>query len=233
MGDWLNVVSVFANLVLAFVAIVALVMTMKQAGDNQRQFLENQRQAKESFEAGKRPFLFPDDPLSLITDNGGSLLFNFDELDNFRSPITVKNGGTGLAFNVRGVLMQPRIESDLGIRPGVRSFALHSPLPVGQLVRDETVAGPTSFGWDTTVDNNPEHTLSAPVGAIARLTLTYQDIFGRTLASQFDYVTYRTKETMWEFRGLFTEHVRSIAEIQREFDYENLRIQRAFQARGE
>jgi hypothetical protein len=165
------------------------------------QFRQSQQQQQESLEASQRPYLYPFGELDVVrAQPSGNLAFDFDRLDPGQA-VQIKNSGAGIAFNVRGALLQARPpgRTPPALAPRLRSITLGDPLPVGA---DETVqsyAGPFLFGWDSAVSNDLSDTLVAPEDAIVRLTLTYQDIFGYTHASQFDYIDRGVSGPRWQF----------------------------------
>lgn len=206
MPGWLTILSAVANVVLAAVAVAALWATIWLIRENKAQFLQHQQQLQDALGASQRPCLIPFGELEL-EDGISGRYFDFDHLDPGQ-PVRIRNSGSGIAFNVRGVLMQPRphVEAALAQAPRARSMVLDAPIPPGATAGGDekgvaSMAGPSVFGWDTHVGEDARDTLAAPENALVRLTLTYTDVFGHVHASQFDYVEHRSTEAHWVFVG--------------------------------
>ncbi len=202
-------------------------VSQEQVRISREQFRQSQQQLQETLEASRRPFLFPCSPLTLKSDTYG-LSFDFEQLDPGET-VKLKNDGTGIAFNVWGTLVQPRprVETELHLAPRMRSVVLEAPLPPGDEVEVATKAGPFAFDWNVLVGDDPRNTLCAPrtptleeqlkqqtYHVVARLTLTYDDMFGRTHASQFDCI----EQGRWVFHGFLPKIGRGLEALAREQD---------------
>jgi hypothetical protein len=206
--------TAFGTILLAIVAAAAFGTNIWQVTTSKRQFRASQQQQQESLEASQRPYLYPINPLDVDKHENGTLSFDFERNDPGQV-VEIRNGGAGIAFNVRGALVQPhpRVETGLAHRPRVRSIVLDDPLPAGVDAAPKSYAGPFVFGWDTAVDSDPSNTLVAPEEAIVRLTLTYQDVFGKTHGSQFDYASPGVTGPRWVFHGFRPKVLHDIAAI--------------------
>jgi hypothetical protein len=225
---WLGA-SAIGTLTLAMVAAGALVANVWQVRTSERQFRESEQRGQDTLEAGQRPYLYPFGQLDVDKHDDGSLSFDFNRNDPGQL-VEIRNGGAGIAFNVRGALVQPRprVETGIAHRPRVRSIVLDDPLPVGVDAAPQSYAGPFVLGWDTAVDTDPSNTLVAPVDAIVRLTLTYQDVFGRTHASQFDYASPGVTGPRWVFHAFLPKVQHDLAALAALRDVEIAASQAAF-----
>lgn len=231
MTDFWLAASAIGTLLLAVVAAGALVANVWQVKTSERQFRESQQRGQDSLEAGQRPYLYPFGQLDVDKHDDGSLSFNFEHLDPGQV-VAIRNGGAGIAFNVRGALAQPRprVETGIAHRPRVRSIVLDDPLPAGVDAAPQSRAGPFVLGWDTAADTDPSNTLVAPQDAIVRLTLTYQDVFGKTHASQFDYASRGVTGPRWVFHAFLPKVQHDLAALAQQRDVEIAREQAAFLA---
>lgn len=174
--------------------------------ESQRQFLEAQEQAREDQEesrrqfleaqyAADRPILVPLPRMRIPLDGGEPERIYWDDT---RLPIEIRNVGPGIATNVWGVFMPPQ---PLPLSSHQYSLRLVAPLSSGDTVGrwEQFSRGGTMFNCDDKVSGYslcvprelaPEENfnqLDRRDRRIARLTLTYHDIFGRKHASIFDY----------------------------------------------
>jgi hypothetical protein len=79
-----------------------------------------------------------------------------------------------------------------------------------------------------TVDGDPRNTLAAPPDALARLTVTYEDVFGRTHASQFDLVEDPATAVRWAFHGFLPGITQDLAALAHERDQQIAQRRAAF-----
>jgi len=204
MAQWQEVAGITNSLLAFFTLCVLLVygylayLTRQQVKASQ----DGARTTQDTLEASQRPFLFASSPLTLIQDSFGPRI-EFEGLDPGQA-ITLRNGGTGIALNIYGALLEPPPRSDAGVRhtPRMRSVVFDAPLPPGKEDTKPSKAGPYSFDWETFVGDDPHNTLSAPriptpaeqrqqqmYRVVARLTVTYDDISGKTHA-KLDFVRF-------------------------------------------
>ena len=188
----------------------------KAQAESQRQFLASQKQTQEALEEGRRQFLEAQYaacrpllvPVAEFPGNPGIGPF-LDEVNwNVDSKsIWLRNVGTGIATNIWGVLMQPETMPPPNIQ---YAGFVGSPIsPTDHSLEVLFLRGRTKLTCEDTID---EHTLCVPKDLspkqdfeqnargdkyLARLTLTYHDIFGRKHASIFDF----TKRGVWVNRA--------------------------------
>lgn len=151
--------------------------------EGQRQFLEMQYNAS-------RPLLVPSTTdLSAQYVETEPLTFEWESDTTF---VTIQNVGTGLATNIWVTLLPPMPELE---RNHQYVTQLGAPVPVQTEAFKIYLHRDVSSFEET--DKIGEHTLYVPteratrttdrsVSYLARMTITYQDIFGRTHASIFD-----------------------------------------------
>jgi hypothetical protein len=229
MTDFWLAASAIGTILLAVAALAALGATIWQVRMNEREFRESRQQVQDNLEASQRPYLHPFGSLEVNLSTDGNLSFEFSHQDPGQS-VKVKNSGAGIAFNVRGAVVQhrPRVKTELRHPPQVRSIVVDDPLSVGDDAEPLSRGGPFQFGWDTTVGSDPDDTLAAPEDTIARLTLTYQDVFGNTHASQFDYTNRGVTGPRWVFHRFLPKVPHDLEALARQHDFQNLRNQTAF-----
>lgn len=224
--DWTAVVTIVtavATLVTAGAAVLVIFIYRKQVAIGQEQVQVSQKQANLALEAlydSHRPLICPSGTLP-ITE--GNLDWNLKEYE-----VALQNVGSGIALNVCGVMMSPRptipphmLEPryTLWREPRILSNAPEKPYKMRLGV--VTISGEAEIGKEK------KYTLFAPqkptdlqlrldmaYNIIARLSLTYQDIFGWKHASIYDYIDLYG----WQ-------HVASIPKIA--IDLEDLERQRA------
>jgi hypothetical protein len=181
---------------------------------SREQLQQSQKQVQETLDASVRPFLFPTTPLNVTVGSDGSSNFDFGQLDvNWtddmedelgRSPVLVlKNVGSGIALNIVALLAppRPRDKEYLKTAPPVRYSIFDTALPPGGEAKQPHLTGGFVIGWDTIIGNDPRNTLVAPARlspeevinehkyhVFARLTITYDDIFGTTYFTQWDFI---------------------------------------------
>ena len=172
--------------------------------ESRRQFLVAQRQIREAYEEGRKQFLevqyaqYRPLLVPLFADRGEPpITIDWSTEDKL---MRVQNVGTGVATNIWGVFMP-------STRNGaIPQYSKHFPVPIyaGESLSSAVpysqyfTRGGTIFDGDDKID---EHSLCVPEErapaqnsnhssrrdrCIARLTLTYHDIFGRKHASIFD-----------------------------------------------
>jgi len=229
MTDFWLAASAIGTLALAITAAVAIGMNMRQLNESKREFRASQQQQQENLEASQRPYLYPVGPLE-VSMYDGNLAFDFEHLDPGQD-VQIKNSGAGIAFNVRGALVQapPRVRTGLAHPPRVRSIVVDDPLSPGEVTEDVlSRAGPFQFGWDATVGSDRSDTLAAPADAIVRLTLTYKDVFRHTHASQFDYAHRGVTGPRWVFHRFHPNVAYDLGALAGQHDQVSARNQAAF-----
>ena len=134
--------------------------------------------------------------------------------------VPVSNGGAGAAFDLCGVLLG--IADDPAILPNRFTLWKDIPLPAAAS-RDAILAhGMTMISGTARIGGSPLQPPPKPnpgevmIGAIpwyiARLTLTYKDVFGRKHAAMFDY----SSQERWE-NAVFLDNVEhDLADLDRE-----------------
>jgi hypothetical protein len=216
------------NSLLAFFTLCVLAVYVYLAYLTRQQVKASQGQVRatqDTLEASQRPFLFPNSTLTLVSGEGYGRRFEFEGQDPGQK-ITLRNGGTGIALNVYAALVEPHPRSDAGVvhNPRMRSVVFDAPLPIGEEFTEDSKGGPFSFGWDTFAGDDPRNTLSAPqiptpaeqrqqqtYRVVVRLTITYDDISGKTHASQFDYID----QGRWVFHAFLPKITAGIEAIGR------------------
>lgn len=221
-------------------------VSRKDLNVSREQFRQNQEQVQEALEVSQRPFVFPLESLELA-DSGRGLTFNFDELNDHgkTQQVALKNGGAGIAFNMWGALLEPPPTHDSGVKqlPRMRSVVPDTPIAVGGEALIDSRAGPFAFSWDTYVGDDRRNTLcpsknsttkpalgELPVveqaySVLARLTITYTDIFGKSHASQFDYTDLRR----WVFVRFVPKIPYGLEELGSRSDFSRIANQVSFQ----
>jgi hypothetical protein len=149
-----------------------------------------------------RPLLVPDGKsFELIIGQSNDLEgrgYVFVELSGCQYGIYLHNIGSGPALGVWGVIYRPPPVS--GDRPNHHFFKYGTPILAGQTEESASAEGTVILSGDVTIDKEGKHTLYAPplpsLGEVltgsapttlARLTITYKDIFNRKHASIFDF----------------------------------------------
>jgi len=164
---------------------------------------ESRAQSLATLYALSYPILAPRTPLSLRN--------NDLDWDSQHYTVRIKNVGTGVALNVWGVLLPPK-QAEPVDHP--RQYCLRSHTPVSQGDKDiDTyfLSGEILFRSDEMIENRDgtteQYTLCPPSvdlppdgadgqnGYVARLTLTYRDVFGKKHASIYDH----TNRHRWKF----------------------------------
>lgn len=177
-----NRLSAVAGILVAVATLGLTCITFYQAQLLRIQAIETQQSAY-------RPLLAPEGD---IPRNG---LWEKQEFT-----LSIRNVGAGVATNIRGVILPPK--KDLKYIPPQFSVRIPSPLPINQSTNAVFIVGGTMLaerdmisGCPVCVPQDRAPESSMPDSAdlrdrcIARLTLTYTDIFGIKHASVFDITT--------------------------------------------
>ena len=167
----------------------------------QETLAESRSQAQETLYALNRPILTPRAPLPLRDNNL--------DWDAQHHTIKIRNVGTGVALHVWGVLLAPKKQETSDI-PSQYCLRAHVPIAQEDNHLDTFyIKGETKFRGDELIENRDgmaEHYCLCPPSVnpssdglegkyVARLTLTYRDVFGRKHASIYDH----TDRHRWTF----------------------------------
>lgn len=206
--DWLanpTGLTAVATVAAAIATFGAVVVGLKGIQEGQRQtreaLNEGRRQFQESQYAVNLPLLVPFIPLpEKKAQLPASVSWNSSKLE-----IKIKNVGTGVALNVWGVLLPPEPMLD---NTHLYSHQVASPLvpsKEGVYVDAYFTKGDMLLTSNDKIDkytlcipkeryleNDDLSTTGRGYQCLARLTLTYSDIFKRKHASIFDYTTNDT-----------------------------------------
>lgn len=178
--DWITaatVVSALATVTVAIATILTLLFLRRQV----RLTVEVQYDQR-------RPLLYPPGTVTLIDQAG-----NVDWSEPERR-IPLENAGSGVAVNICGVLIGPRTmsksdrytlwqEAPLTTLEGMRPMQFRRG-GAGTIPNDTTIGAYTLHAPDK--PSQAELMAGAP-WIVARLTVTYHDVFGRKHAALFDY----------------------------------------------
>lgn len=202
MQDWLSGASAISAAVAALAAVVIVFVTIffnrKQVRVSQEQVKVSQEQTKLVLEAQydqHRPLLFPSgDP----------------------NKVTLHNGGSGIALNVRGIFFsrEPSSSKDTVVK---YMHWLDEPLQTDESIVVEQqqhvmIDGSYKIGKQTLYAPKAptQEEINRGIALILmRLTLTYHDIFGRKHASTFDY-THLHKWICVEFQSDITQDIEEL-----------------------
>jgi hypothetical protein len=219
--EWLNynagAIQALCTIVLVLFTGLLFWVTRTYALAAQRQAEESGRQVAETKEQRfdqHRPALHPVGNLALTE----SRLVNWYEAS---LDLPIQNVGTGVALVVCGILFPPEGAGRPGLLPQRYSAWRESAVLPGQGVRSiRFLQGVTKTNGDETIGN---YRLSAPeaptheklmfglqYNILARLTLTYQDIFMRKHAAMFDYIDIYG----WQCVALLPDIPRDLDEIE-------------------
>ena len=201
-------ISAVATVAIAIFAIPTIQAYEKQVEIGQEQVKVGQEQLFNQF----RPVLHPVGDLGPLVNmvNGKS----FIQWGNQNQVIEgLRNMGGGPAFNIYGILFGPPLITTPPKPPPDRYVIWNYPALAPSQEGDKiTLEQFTNISSDTTIGGYP---LYVPddinhIGIIARLTLTYHDVFNRKHASIYDYHS----QFGWRSRG----HIPNIEHDIRELD---------------
>jgi len=200
-ADWLRdnqgaIQAVAAALQVA-IAIILVLVTVTYARSAQRQADQAERQVEQTLQQRfdqHRPVIHPSGELPLTNGSQGYVV-DWSKLES----IELQNVGTGVALTICGVLFGPEPETPPRTRPTRCTIWREPPLlPGSPSRRVKLEEGRTVMNGDATIGG---HRLFAPrtpsrqermhydrYNVVARLTLTYQDIFRRKHAAVYDYI---------------------------------------------
>jgi hypothetical protein len=169
----------------ACAAIILVRMTQKQNQLAQREFF-----------SGFRPIVIPTWPLELKQATNAPKYVDLSTTQVLK----IKNIGPGVALNLSLVLFGPPLVPTSNLLPNRVVAWLEPPLSSGEERSVEMPAGQSNFNGDVYVADDTSLTLFAPplpstrdvmVGSadmfVARLTITYHDVFERKHSSTYDF----------------------------------------------
>lgn len=241
MGFW-TALGAIAALVAAAAACFAAVFTyliMRSARDQVKVSQEQNQRTLESERDAQLPVLMPIAPLysvGMATDPPTPPQLGYDRTQTF-ARVAIKNVGPGIALNIWGIVFEPEPTEpshkltgqhhshryDLPLEPGMMDTSDSKELGNTKRV-DWRAAGLAVSGDMEMSDGTAHHKLYAPPKAtfadithgetekVARLTLTYSDIFGRKHAAIYDL----TAQWEWENVAYLRNILQDLGEMERE-----------------
>lgn len=233
MGDVAGVIAAIAGgiaalaaLVAAGAAVFAAIFTYRIMQSGQEQVKVSQNQVRQSVEAEQDahlPVLVPIEPLESRgwpKNIQGVVTYDKDVGYNREKPlvhVAIKNAGAGIALNMWGIVFEGEPDLENLKQTGQHhSHRYALPLEPGQVSREDWKGGALPLGGDIEIGATKRHKLYAPrkpsakeqlqgvPAKVARLTLTYSDIFGRKHAAIYDL----TSQMQWEL----VDYLRNIPE---------------------
>ena len=197
--DWLDVhasaIQGVSSVVLLAVTVVLVVVTFTYAKAAQRQAEQAEKQVaaieQERLDR-QRPIVYPLGQLPLTEDNH----VDWAKLEG--CDLRLENVGAGVALILCGVLFAPEPDTPPRILPDRFTVWREPPLLPGASRPIKLAIGKTIMNGDAKISEYPlfapkkptyhELTMGGRYNVLARLTLTYQDIFKRKHAAVFDYI---------------------------------------------
>jgi hypothetical protein len=190
-GDWIALGTLVVVALTLIVYWFLLQATRDQVTELRKQTDENHSQNLEAQHDRYRPLVYPTGNIP-ATDDG-----RYVDWGRGRWGVDLKNAGAGVALTICGVFFGPK-----PTRPDhakTERYTLWRDQPL--LAQEQRSAAPMEFGASMVSGHDiiDSHTLYAPPEptydemlqgtpwVVARLTLTYRDIFGRKHASISDY----------------------------------------------
>jgi len=183
-------------------------VSREQVTATQAQVKVSQDQIQQALEAhydSQRPLLVPSGALPIVQASDSLPFAHQDQhmwLDfgQLECSVVLTNVGTGIAVNVWGVIIGPEPASPSSEYPQRYSLDVTAVLHCGSSEVVKAVIGGPMVGGEARIGN---HALFAPQVppfadrwqkgspvAVARLTLTYNDVFGHKHATIFDYMAW-------------------------------------------
>jgi hypothetical protein len=204
---------------------------MESAQEQVRVSQEQFRQSVKAQQDALLPVLIPIDTIVMLANT-----FNDERaenqihahLDTYNpgmplAKVSLKNAGPGIAFNVRGVLIEPEPEKAMDKIAGrLHGYIYPGPFQPGEQWPDErwSRGGMPITGDTEIVEKDKRYKLYAPKRSTAdagtalrdaRLTLTYTDLFGRKHAVIYDHTVLKT----WEQVAYLSDIDEDLADIER------------------
>jgi hypothetical protein len=230
--DWVADVGSMIAAGAAFWAAVAATALVRKS---QRQVETAQRQndlAQLEYFASNRPLVIPSGSLGRGLNADGT---SFVDL-NRPQPVEISNIGSGVALNLSLVLFGSPSKPASGMLPNRVIAWLEPPLPAGSLRVVQLTPGASSFNGDVCIGNDSTMSLFGPptpsydeiaLGAViqilARLTMTYHDIFGRKHSSTYDCDVLGR----WISRGYKEDIPQDLGDFEASVGTERLAMQRS------
>lgn len=204
-----------------------------QAGQAQVKISQEQfRQSVEAEQDTHLPVLVPIEPLvSLgirIPDKSGGYGQDRETGYNREMPfvhVAIKNAGAGIALNIWGIVFEGEPELENFKQTGQHhSHRYALPLEPGRESREDWRGGGLATSGATEIGTTKRYKLYAPAKPttketlqgvaekIARLTLTYSDIFGRKHAAIYDL----TAQMQWELVDYLRNVSDNLGDLERE-----------------
>ncbi|HEY7349309.1 MAG TPA: hypothetical protein VH599_13425 [Ktedonobacterales bacterium] len=203
--DALPIIGIVLNGALAVVAVLSLRDNHKQIKEGKEQARIAQAEAVEARQDQHRPLL-----ILLHGQTGTNIAVSNGQLDYSHASqyVAYKNVGSGVAINIQG-WVYGYIPENYSLQLATRfQFEAQEPLPKdgekGYNARSNTL----HFTFE---DKIGDYSLLAPKGMIARVTLTYHDIFNRKHAAIFDL----NPDGGWISRG-FPKIDKDLADLDKE-----------------
>ncbi len=220
MGEvWVAIGSIGA-LWAAIAASVAAFFTYRIMLAGQKQVEVSQEQFRQSVEAerdAQLPILVPSEHLVSIQSDASGHLDRQPGYDRTRTYayVPVRNSGAGIALNIWGVVFEAEPEYPVLKETGQHhSLRFQLPLEPGSHFDGNWPGGGLPLSGDTEIGTTVRYKLYAPrkptpaevqrgiTEKLARLTLTYSDIFGRKHAAIYDYTNQYQWESVAYLRGI-------------------------------
>jgi hypothetical protein len=237
VSDIWSAVGSSGALVAAGAAIFAAVFTFHIMRASQKQVAVSQEQFGQSVEAerdAQLPVLMPFEPLlsagHSVTDNRGHSIQptqpGYDRTQPFVR-VAVKNAGPGIALNIWGIVFEAEPELEAHKQTGQHHSHRYSlPLVSRAEIRVDWKGGGLPLSGDTEIGNTvtkgyklyaprtptPAESQQSVVKKVARLTLTYTDIFGRKHAAIYDL----TAQMEWENVDYLRNLTHDVGDLERE-----------------
>lgn len=206
--------SIVLTIATAFLVIITFIYTKaakRQAHQAERQVAETREQRFDEFLPVLHPF--------------GNIPIDVDGVD-WNKPemnIQLRNVGRGVALIVCGVLFPPKPETPS--KDVIRRYTIWRETPFLPEAHSRIVTlkqGKTIMGGDITIGkytlfaqkkpSRQEMMVASKYNIVARLTLTYQDIFRRKHAAVFDYI----ESYGWQCIGLLSNIAKDFEDIDEE-----------------
>lgn len=221
--NWLDAhagaVQGMSTIVLVAVTIALVWVTRTYAEAAKRQAEQSERQVEETRQQRfdqHRPVVHPSGSLPLTNNSS----VDWSQLD---FELLLRNVGTGVALTLCGVLFPPEPEAPPSTLPPRYTMWRESPLLPGTDGRSGKLAtGGTIMNGDATIDGHrlfaprkptyQEMTKCGKYNVLARLTLTYEDIFKRKHAAIYDFIDIHG----WQCVALLPGILEDLEDVDRE-----------------
>lgn len=220
----------------AVAASLAAYFTYHLMKTGQEQVKVSQEQFRQSVEAERDahlPILVPSEQLvslqEIVKDNlggwGQPQQNGYDRTWPF-ARVVIRNAGPGIALNIWGVVFEAEPELDVLKQTGQHhSHRYAAPIEPGSERKIDWKGGGLPMGGDTEIGTTQRYKLYAPrkptvnetlrgeTEKVARLILTYSDIFGRKHAAIYDL----TAQFQWENVDYLRDIKQDLGDLEREW----------------